>query len=278
MLSELPNSAYNPFEWIEYCFPSLIHEGLRPKQINNTSIGVRWGIWCLHFEEYRSDNEPLVNESDAPSRVIFWRRVGRTDIPKGWHRTHGLIGQVYIGYHILSANYELKWRQTAQQRRRLWYRKFLNKQYEIVPLNFLDFCTAFASSTVAKEIPTLELDKLRQRLKAGVEIYTWGARRISDGKILAGLASFESPKNHASEYSCGFYLEEGRRDSLMIGLIDHWFSESLQKGRKILHLGTFQAPGETWKRGTGISSFKAQFATNYLLFQPALWRFVSKSK
>jgi hypothetical protein len=202
--------------------------------------------------------------------------VTRTDIPKGWIKFPFAKSTLYIGYHQLAPNYFNRWKETARYYRRKWHRDLLNKEYKVVPLSFDQFSAAYAKSTVAKELPTYELKKLAARLERfPTSVRLWGAQRMHDGALVGGHAVFDSSDGRASHYSCGFYLAEVRKDPVMLGLMDHWFADALGRGVEVLHFGAFVAPGvHGTKRGQSISYFKAQFVTDYHLYQPPLVRFV----
>jgi hypothetical protein len=277
MQSDLPPAAYNPFEWPEYYLPCVYPSRFNPVP-TPTLGGAMWHQGPVTIETYRTDIEPPLAVSSR-HRLIFWHRPLREDTPKGWHRTLNGGGMTYIGYHLLQQNFLERWKKRARQYARHWQRNLIHSPFKIVPLSFDEFADAFAGSTVATEIPTLELDKLRLRLtRFPTRVFLWGVKDTATGTIAAGLSAFDSPTNRASHYSCGFYLPSYRAQHLMVVLMDHWFNESLSKGFKVLHFGTFLGPGDIWKRGKNISHFKAQFVTNYILYKRPLWRFVRRKK
>ncbi len=198
------------------------------------------------------------------------------DVPRGWLQLPWLRSSIYIGYHKLAPGYFTRWSKTARYYRKKWRDELLDKKYRVISLSFDEFARAYSKSTVASEIPTYELKKLQARLERFPDsVQMWGAERIRDGVIVGGHAVFDGCKGRASAYSCGFYLKEERMDNVMLGLIDHWFADALSRHVEVLHFGAFVPPHESGtKRGKGISHFKAQFVTDYLLYQPPLFKFL----
>lgn len=275
-LPDVPTAAYSPFEWPQYHLPNLYPAFVRPETIDEKPPGVRIGVWPLYIDEYRSDAEPACQR--GPARFVQWHPLTRTDIPEGWRRLPGAKPTLCMGLHNdLTADYVLRWKKNAAYYSRHIKNTLLGQVYSIEPVTFGDFAYAYAHSTVAKEIPTLEIKKLERRLELfPEEVSVWGIRRKEDGKIVAGLTAFDSPQNKASQYGCGFYIPEVSRDHLMVGLMDHWFAASVRKQLRVLHFGLFVPHGQGAGRPKTISDFKAQFITHYLTYQPPLWRYAGK--
>jgi len=243
-----------------------------PKSIGNKPLGVRIGVWPLSLDEYRSDTEPL--STAGPLRFVQWHRVTRTDTPPGWWKLPGETSQLCIGIHNnLNSNYTAQWKKNAAYYSRHFKQTLRGSIYEIQKINFTEFASAFAYSTVAKDIPTLEIQKLKKRLELFPEkVSLVGVLRKSDNKLVAGINTFDSPQNKASHYGCGFYLPEVAKDHLMVSLMDEWFNLSVQKKLRVLHFGLFTPPGTGTGRSKTISDFKAQFVTHYIEYQPPLWQ------
>jgi len=278
----LPQEAFSPFEWPEYLFPTTFRHFLKPIDVGTRPPGVYQGIWPLYIEEYRSDKEPaltnIITPRSALPRLMLWRPLTRTDIPAGWRHAPFAKKGPWIGFTMLTPAYFETWHKNAHYYRNRFIRREQEVRYTIIPISYEQFATAFAQSTVAKEIPTLELQKLKIRLeKFPDRVTVVGVQRIEDGKIVAGLSAFDSPANKATHYGCGFYLHEVRSDHLMVALMDKWFSISVAKGLRVLHLGVFSSP-HSKGRAKSISEFKSQFVTHLHPFQPALVRLVRSKK
>jgi hypothetical protein len=275
---DIPTKAFSPFEWEEYYLPCRISPRLHPTVIDDTAGKVRSGIWPFYSEEYYGDDTPLTSFIDGFSlRLIKWIRFSPDTVPSNWRKVP-FGEQVHICYHLLESDYYLKWSRSARAYRSHWYKNRPNNRYTIEVISLEEFTEAYALSTVAQEIPHLEVDKLNIRLKHFSDrISILGARRLSDGRVVAGLYSFDSPANKGSHYGCGFYLPEVSKDHLMVILMDTWFTESLKKNLRVLHLGTIMDPAIVkekfaYKRMYAISRFKRQFATHYHLYQTPLFQ------
>jgi len=271
-LSDIPATAYSPFEWPEYnlslAYPAFVHA----KNIGTNPHGVRIGVWPIYIDEYRSDTEPTPQK--GPVQLVQWHRLTRTDTPPGWWQLPHAQPELYIGiYNDLRPGYTNNWKKTAAYYSRQVKKRLLDQEYRIESLDFNIFAEAFAHSTVAREIPTLEIRKLQKRLELFPQsISMWGMRRISDNKIVAGFSAFDSAHNKASQYGCSFYLPEVYRDNLVVGLIDHWFEVSIHKQIRVLHFGLFAPKGQGTGRAKTISDFKSKFITHHIAYQPPLWR------
>lgn len=281
MMSDAPRQAYSPFEWPEYAFYSSLPPQFHPEHVGVRPDGARWGLWPLYFEEYRSDEEPVLTDSDptgtAPNRLILWQRPFRTDVPVGWHYSPFEKAGVCIGYHDnLREDYVQRWNHRTRNYLSRWKTRHLGTDYMIEDISYEEFAAAYARSTVAKEVPRHELTKLQLRLHLFPDsVHMWGVRRHSDAVVVAGITTFDSTLNKASHYGMGFYQRLGNHDPVMIGLMDYWFAHSLKAGLKVLHFGIFLKPEDSGsKRAHSISLFKAQFITDYLVYQRPLYRFV----
>ena len=264
--------AYSPFEWQEYNLSLTYPAFVRAKKIGINPPGARMGIWPMYIDEYRSNKEPIPQQ--GPLQLMQWHRLTRTDTPPGWWQLPKAQSELCIGlYNDLSAGYTSHWKKTAAYYSRQVKKRLLNKEYYIESLDFNTFAESFTHSTVAREIQTLEIHKLKKRLELFPQNVTmWGMRQTTDNKLLAGFSAFDSPHNKASQYGCSFYLPEAHRDNLMVGLIDHWFEVSLQKKLRVLHFGLFTPKGHGVGRAKTISDFKSKFITHYIAYQPPLWR------
>lgn len=269
----LPLSAYNLHEWPEFCLQLLFRPNTHPIPVGTAPQGVRWHRGPLYVEEYRSDTEPQLIDTDAPHRVVVWRRLTKSGPVPGWWQWSNKP-EITIGFHVLNEEpYWHQWKKTARYYRKQWLEKYANKQYVIKRISLDDFCVAYARSTVAEEIPTLEIERLKERMAHSASSPLWGVIRLSDHQVVAGLAAIDSVENFGSYYSSGFYHASVRNDPVMTGLIDHWFLESAQRGIRILHLGIFlKKEGGGTERGDSISLFKSRFVTDYLTYQAPLLR------
>jgi hypothetical protein len=246
------------------------------EEVGEHPKGIRWGFGPIVFEEYTTDDEPNLSLSHRGSlthpRFIAWRRLKRTDIPKGWHQLSSKPFRV-DGYSLVNAAYTAQWKKNARRDLRLWQEQHLEKTHTIENVSFEEFSAAYKKSTVAHKIGLELLRVLERKLADPRHIQLWGVRNKHSGEIIAGTAAVYSPTFKSSIRECPFILEEAKPCFAMTGLMAHWFEHSLRNGTT-LHVYThFKQQGDPrdWK---GFSEFKSHFTTALVAQPPALWRFV----
>ncbi|MBV9349489.1 MAG: class I SAM-dependent methyltransferase [Patescibacteria group bacterium] len=264
----VPRSAWPEFQ------PSLgIPPALHPSDMPH---GAYWRTWPFSFEEYQGDQEPdialLPKEKRVPIRVIMWERFWRTDAPPTWIK---FIDRPYrkTGYTSLSPEYKKNWSATARRDLRKWEKDFLGSVYTIEPVTEEEFGAAYLQSTVPFYMRRAMKNEIGLRIKSGATpIILYGARRITDKKLIGGIALMSSPSLKISYFLAGFFLKEVSEHPVMTGLFDYWFSSSIAEGMRFLDFGNFWKKGEpaSWK---GFSAFKAKFGPTYFFYQPRLYRF-----
>ena len=275
--AELPSDFAPREQWPEFSLANIPPPQLNPEEVGTAPKGLRWGIWPLYFESYASDVEPDLRESgahgDAPSRIIVWHRITRTDTPHGW-RAFSQRSSKTEGYAQLTPgeDYPHAWSESARRYRNKWCRECLGVKYAIEMLSYEQFEAAYLQSPTFKKTGKKPLDILRRNIHGNAPARIWGVHHLESGEIAAGMAVMDSPTRHASYYACGFIRKEWSDDPLMTGLMDHWFSESAQGGMQLLHLGEFWQKGKPadWK---GFSQFKSGFGARLIPYPPALVRF-----
>ena len=277
--SETPSAAYEPFSWPEYHLPLIYPKALASKSVGKEPTGAHYRLWPLNIEDYRGDKEPLLTEARERRGIgtlAVWHQLARSDTPKGWWRPPGRSA-LYLGcFDGLTSHFLSQWSSKTRYYVNHFRAHQESRAYTVEHIQVDEFVAAYHQSTVAKEINELELHKLLWRVAhfPAAQLLL-GVRRISDGKVIAGLTAFTSKEAKASHYGCGFYLPEVAKDHLMVVLMERWFALSAQAGVQVLHLGLFlpeTARGP--KRSITISTFKKQFVTHLYSYQPPLMRFI----
>lgn len=274
---ELPPDFAPREQWPEFSLASIPPPQLNPQEVGTAPKGLRWGIWPLYFESYTSDTEPDLAKSDArgdaPSRIIIWHRITRTDAPHGW-RAFSQRGSRTESYAELvpGEDYAHAWSESARRYRNKWRREYLGVKYSIEALAYEQFKVAYMQSPTFKKTGEKPLDILRRNIRGRAPSRIWGVLHLESGELAAGMAVMDSPAEHASYYACGFIRQEWSADPLMTGLMEHWFSESARTDIQLLHLGEFWQEGKPadWK---GFSQFKSGFGARLIPYPPALVRF-----
>lgn len=280
---DLPENFMPPEAW-----PEFVHAAM-PRTVCTREIvppaggppGIRWGIWPLYFEEYVGDDEPTLASAHqgtlARPRTVMWKRVRRSDTPKGWATLSRRPWRT-DGYITLSpgAEYIKQWYKQPRRDLRLWHEQYAGNGYAIEPLSLEEYCDAFAHSTVAQKIGLDGLNILERKWADPVgrqHMELWGVRNTHSGQVIAGLSIRYSPTYHSATYESPFILPEAKRVYAMTALMDHWFARAQAQGATLLVFNSFWRPGEprSWKP---FSLFKSHFNPTYTNYPPTLWKVV----
>ena len=266
-------SNFVPHEmWPEYDWLANPPDICAKEHVPKNPCGIRWSLWPFTFEEHIGDQEPDVATGGtlARPRLVSWKRVRRTDIPKGWHS--GKHPWRVDAYHALLPDYASRWNKSSRRDLRLWRQNFLNKTHRIEQISWDEYSRAYKKSLVVKRIGTDQLASLGRKIgPEGPEL--WGVRNIQSQEIVAGTAMHYSPTHKSSMREGPFILPEARDCFAMTGLMDHWFAHSLERDIELQVFSYFAHAG-THKSWEGFSAFKRQFGITEVAYPPVLWRFV----
>lgn len=277
IVEKIPDEQIHYYQWPEFDLTVLPRPFLNPESVGILPRGVRWGWWPIIFEEYVSDKEPDLLHSDphgtARNRIVFWRRLVRRDVPKGWYHFSKKPSRLE-GYADLEAEpqYEIAWNESARRYRKKWLAEYLNKTHQLDAVSHEQFAEAYRSSTVAQKLGPNPLESIGH-WSSGGNVECIVAREISTNTVHAGIALLHSPTCKGSYYISGFVHPAAGKTPAMIGLMDHWYAQAQAKGFRFLYFGDFWLPGKPkdWK---GFSQFKAKFGLAYIQYPPILFRFV----
>ncbi|MCX6820163.1 MAG: hypothetical protein NT019_02705 [Candidatus Adlerbacteria bacterium] len=277
IVTEAPEGFVPYHQWPEYKLETDVPTFLGPRKVGVDPVGMYRRFWPIVVEEYISDKEPVLVDSDpkkiSANRVLMWQRLFRTDTPAGWKRL-AIKPRELEGFALLeSAYYVAQWSESARRYRKKWREHFLNKECVVEKISAEDFKAAYVASDIKPYIRRLYTDMVTRKLAAGAPMQFFAARDIRTKTIISAMAVINSPTCHGSFYLCGFISKKYEHVPAMVGLMDAWHAESLASGIRFLHFGRFWQKGdpEDWK---GFSTFKAKFGLHYISYPPALWRFV----
>ncbi len=264
----VPHEMWPEYRWVANP-PSICASEVVP----GNPCGIRWSLWPFTFEEHIGDEEPKLDTGGllARPRMVSWKRVHRTDVPKGWRS--GTYPWRVDAYHTLSADYADSWHISAKRHRKKWKSSHLGKTHIIEPISWPEYAAAYKKSTVAKKIGLEQLMALgRRHMAGGPELF--GVRELATREIVAGTAIHYSPTCKSSMREAPFMLPQARNAYAMTGLVDFWFELSLKRGETFLTFSYFSHPGAAseWE---GFSAFKRQFGVTEVAYPPVLWRLVS---
>jgi len=276
VVSEAPEGFIPYHQWAEYDLPSDAPPLLGPRLVGKKPVGMYRRIWPIVVEEYISDTEPVLADSDPEkislNRALIWQRLFRTDIPKGWRRL-SLAPPQLEGFALLDTpDYTERWSESARRYRRKWHAEFLGSVYTIEQISLEEFLASYMQSPIKKETKNMYRDIARRKLANGAGLDIWAVRHKESKEIVAGMIYITSPSSKGSYYLCGFILEKYRDTPAMVGLVDAWHARGIKNGIRFLHFGRFWQKGDPneWK---GFSLFKSKFGLHYISYPPALWRF-----
>lgn len=272
LLTTLPSGFVPYHQWPEFDLLHYVLPHLEAAVVEGTPRGVRTGRWPIYFEEYVSDTEPApLPDPKAPPRLLVWRRVVRADIPSGWQRlgwrASRLEGFAEIRGH--DDEYEAHWSESARRYRRKW----LSEGIPIESVSFAEFLNEYMESDLPLWVRKnyASIAERMHRGPQGKHIEMIAPRDPHSGRLLGGMMIINSPTCKASYYLCGFVASAAKDRPVMVGLMDHWFCASRERGYRFLHFGEFWLPGKS-KHWKGFSEFKSKFGLSYVAYPPALVR------
>jgi hypothetical protein len=281
-LTDTPPANFAPPEsWSEFgalAYPAAI---AKREVVGTNPRGVRMAFGPLCFEEYVSDTEPDLIASKqgalARNRVVLWRRILKTDIPKGWIPFSSKPWRI-DGYHTLvpGVDYSAQWDKDTRRNLRTWRTELLGKKYTVEEISFDEFALAYKDSATAKKIRLDQLNSVVRKYalpEVRKHMTFLGVRNNATKQIIAGTAVFYFPTKKASVRECPFAYDEARHCFAMTGLMDHWFAYAQKLGAELLLFTHFWHKGEP-KEWKGFSEFKSHFNLTYVAYPPLLVKFV----
>lgn len=277
LLTQAPEGFVLYYQWPEYDLESDAPPFMRPYSTGKDPKGLNRGIWPIVIEEYVSDKEPVLADSDpggtARNRIVVWQRVFKQDASADW-KLFFIKDKRLEGFAIVDGkDYTARWSESARRYLRKWKKEYEHTAYQIEPATLEVFLAGYAQGSVRKDIRAMYTSTLERKVARGANVDLWIVRHLSSGDIAAGMAFINSPSCKGSYYLCGFVSPSHEHVPAMIGLIDAWYQRAHAQGIRFLHFGRFWQKGDPkdWK---GFSQFKAKFGLRYIAFPPALSRFM----
>jgi hypothetical protein len=278
VITQAPNGFVPYHQWPEYGLAADVPLFLKPRVTGKDPVGMYRRFWPIVIEEYISDKEPVLKDSDpegiAANRMIIWQRLFRTDAPpQGW-RVYGHKPMQLEGFAIVDdANYQARWSESARRYARKWDAQYVGKEFTIEDITEEEFLSHYKHSDIKPYIRKIYAEMVARKRASGAHIRFIGARHLASKDIAAAMAVIDSPTHSGSHYLCGFIKKQYEDVPAMVGLMDAWYAQCLERGIRFLHFGRFWQEGDPyeWK---GFSLFKAKFGLHYISYPPALWQFV----
>lgn len=276
----IPPHLAPPEAWPEYGTITMPKTPLSREEVDAGIPGIRWGLWPFYFEEYISDIEPDVVRANTGrlrySRWIAWKRLTRTDVPRGWFMLSKRSWRIDAYREVSSSqDYVATWNKNARHNLRLWKEIEHEGRYRLEEVSIEEFAAAYRKSIVSKKIGdelVRVLERKMQMLEVAPHIAIWGVRDTQTGELIAGTGAAYSPTFRTSIRECSFITPAARKVYASTALMDRWFSWAITKGAQYLFFTHFWQKGEPreWK---GFSEFKSHFGLTYISYPPTLWRF-----
>jgi hypothetical protein len=279
VITEAPEGFLPREQWPEYSLAEDAPAFLGPRIVGRDPKGMYRRFWPIVVEEYISDKEPVLADSDpngiSLNRMLIWQRIFNTDTPKGWRAFSKKMTRLDGFAELTESDYWKGWSESARRYRKKWLAEHVEKTYVIEKASYAEFRDAYKRSTIKKDIQNVFLEIIKRKLASpyAEHVELWCVRTIETKKIVAGMATVTSQSCRSSHYISGFITKEGGPDPVMVGLMDNWYKVSRARDIRFLHFGGFWVPGcpKEWK---GFSVFKAKFGLKYVMYPPALFRFV----
>ncbi len=277
ILTALQNGYVPVREWPELNTIETMPKFSTPSRIGKNGEGIYWQLWPFSFENYYSDTEPNIIELPAekkrPIRIIMWQRRLYGFSSSDW-QIFSKKPFLKTGFApLVDSQYVKHWSETARRELKKWRTVYFGTVYVVRSISYDEFAKGYLKSTLGyllRQSMLFEVSVRTKNEKTPVAFY--GVERISDKKLVAGLAVMESPSLSISYYLAGFFTKDAEHDPVMTGLFDFWFQDAIARGLKFIDFGNFWKPGDesSWK---GFSMFKAKFNPLYFFYPAKLYKF-----
>ncbi len=249
-------------------------EGSRTEIVGKDGcIGRSWRFGPIHFEQYNSDQEPIITKAPY-ARIIFWRPFTKTEVPLGWRRdwmASELIKQSGFTHIKKDKSYFADWSQNAKQDRNKWLNR---KEFEIVRSDYSTFLREYPQNGNYKKIRAFTLGNVKRKIRFfGTLVHFFAAQHIESGKISAMVVLIDLSQFNKAYYLTAFVKPEATHALVATGLIDYCFRYCVDRNISFLDFGCFWTPGSpsSWK---GFSRFKQKFGVTLIRYPRPLWKFV----
>lgn len=232
------------------------------------SVGGLFDISKFERLETEPDIALLKSMGFGPGFVI-WIPARREEIPKGWRKMWIRTHFTQSGFTVIdSPDYHKKWNERARRARK----KFLASGAEIAEVSDFEFMEAFRSTQV-KHLYKSDYIKYYRTMAAIApnDVKSYVARHA--GKIVAGLAVLNYGGN-STAHLVAFTGPDAKAIQAGTGLIDRWFSDSLQSGVKYVNFDHLRDASMTHDQ-QGYTDFKKNFMEYSLSYPDSYFKFVA---
>lgn len=239
-------------------------------------LGARLSLGLFCIERFVQETQPDCGKT-RQLRVISWQPYKGTNFP-GWWRTPSIFTIHFKrGVAILEGTeYWKEWSSHARRHRE----KFLqDRDHEIAEVDIETFARAYHATKFLDPLTRRSfVSVLRFHLKKHPShVHLTVVRRVSNGRILSGLATIDYPDVSQSDHVIAFIHPDAQNSSLGVGLIDDWHRHALRLGLKFLMFGLLRRSCDprSWQ---GYTNFKRQFHLYEILYPRPVFRIVFPKK
>ncbi len=235
-------------------------------------LGLRTRIGPVWVDRCVSSHEPSVSPT-RHIRLISWQPTEGSQFPGWWRIPDPFACRFLKGVAILeSPTYWTLWSSHAKRHRK----KFLERdQYEIQEVDLQTFADAYHATKFLGPVTRRTFIRvLRYHLASHAEhVHLTVVRRLSDKRILSGLATIDYPDISQSTHVIAFIHRDAQGTSVGVGLIDQWFRRCLDHQIRFLNFGILRGPRDprSWQ---GYTDFKRQFHLIEILYPRPVFRIV----
>ena len=247
--------------------------------------GIRFGWMKRIFGKYaqlvkfeRIDTEPtreLLKSHGFVRGFVIWIPFRRTEIPPGWRKLAVGTHFTRTGFvRITDSGYYKKWNERARRARK----KFLSFDSSEVRIELVDQQSFIEAFKAVKVKHLFKSDYIRYyRAMSNIDANFVRSYVCYRGDTpIAGLAVHDygnSKHSNASVHLVAFTGREAKSFQAGTGLIDRWFSDSVEQGIEYInfdHLRDSSMPNDQ----QGYTDFKCNFIEHECYFRDSYFRFL----
>lgn len=245
----------------------------------------------FYVEYYVTDTLPKVDYDFSGFRLILWDSSDRVDNSilaknSGWKKISFLLkpGRPTIGrtdlyelYNSKTENlYYKKWNETARRNRNKWLAGVTSGVYEIKVVTMDDYLETYKNSKTKKYLIKFFTKQIREFYQIYGESMTF---YVAFDKItstpLAGLCTTFDLESDQTIHVSAFHTLDGLTTPAGVGLIDRWFTDSINSKISFINFGVLWSKNFT-KSWQGYSNFKKHFRPTTISYTQTYFRFTWK--
>lgn len=252
--------------WQAQAAPTIAPMIWRPDGYTATVVNNAVLTW---YRTFTADNEPPTNLPTSRSLVTLheWIPTSMPTSHIGWTR---VSASDLAAVAFLSSNYRSTWSEHARRHLRAFQKSELTLERGTVE----DVERIYPHSSVPTHLQRVFLRHVKRRLEHQADTIDILVARQPDGIACAAFVAGNCEEIKQSTYLIGCFLPEAGRYQPMTGLVDWWFSRSLERGYATVNFGDIVPPIylPLLERGVGYSVFKTHFGIHRVWLPGSFWK------